>query len=59
MLLRSENSLPWSSRADWTPPSILRVPEVLTESEVVDAEAELKALERHAFAIVKSGDRIE
>jgi hypothetical protein len=24
--------------ADWTPPSILRVPEVLTESEVVDAE---------------------
>jgi hypothetical protein len=45
--------------ADWTPPSILRVPEVLTESEVVEAEAELKALERHAFAIVKSGDRIE
>ena len=45
--------------ADWTPPSILRVPEVLTESEVVEAEAELKTLERHAFAIVKPGDRIE
>jgi hypothetical protein len=37
---------------DWTPPSILRPPEVLTESELVEAEAELKALQRHVFAIV-------
>jgi len=36
----------------WTPPSILRPPEVLTESELVEAEAELKALQRHAFEIV-------
>jgi hypothetical protein len=38
--------------ADWTPPSILRPPEVLTESELVEAEAELKALQRHALEIV-------
>ena len=38
--------------AGWTPPSILRPPEVLTESELVEAEAELKALQRHAFEIV-------
>jgi hypothetical protein len=37
---------------DWTPPSILRPPEVLTESEVVEADGELKALQRHALAIV-------
>jgi hypothetical protein len=37
---------------DWTPPSILRPPEVLTESELVEAEAELKALQRHALEIV-------
>ena len=36
----------------WTPPSILRPLEVLTESELVEAEAELKALQRHAFEIV-------
>ena len=36
----------------WTPPSILRPPEVLTESELVEAEAELKVLQRHAFEIV-------
>ena len=36
----------------WTPPSILRPPEVLTETELVEAEAELKALQRHAFEIV-------
>jgi hypothetical protein len=36
----------------WTLPSILRPPEVLTESELVEAEAELKALQRHAFEIV-------
>ena len=37
---------------DWTPPSILRPPEVLTEAELATAEAELKALQRHAFEIV-------
>ena len=36
----------------WEPPSILRSPEVLTEAELVAAEAELKALQRHAFEIV-------
>jgi hypothetical protein len=36
----------------WMPPSILRLPEVLTEAEVVEAEAELKALRRHALAVV-------
>jgi hypothetical protein len=36
----------------WTPPSILRPPEVLTESELVEAEAELKALQRHALETV-------
>jgi hypothetical protein len=38
--------------ADWEPPSIFRSPEVLTESELVEAEAELKALQRHAFEIM-------
>ena len=38
--------------AGWTPPSILRPPQVLTEMELVEAEAELKALQRHAFEIV-------
>jgi hypothetical protein len=37
---------------DWMPPSIFRPPEVLTELEAVEAEQELKALQRHAFAIV-------
>ena len=37
---------------DWMPPSIFRPPEVLTELEAVKAEKELKALQRHAFAIV-------
>ena len=37
---------------DWEPPSIVRLPEVLTESELTEAEAELKALQRHAFEIV-------
>jgi len=35
----------------WTPPRILRPPQVLTEMELVEAEAELKALQRHAFEI--------
>ena len=37
---------------DWEPPSIFRPPEVLTEAELAAAEAELKALQRHAFEIV-------
>ena len=37
---------------DWTPPSLLRPPEVLTEAELVEAEAELKALQRHAMETV-------
>ena len=39
---------------DWEPPSILRPPEVVTESELAEAEAELKALQRHAFEIVRA-----
>ena len=36
----------------WTPPSILRPPEALSEAEVIEAEAELKALQRHALELV-------
>ena len=36
----------------WTPPSMFRQPEVLTEAEVVEAEGELKALQRHALEVV-------
>jgi hypothetical protein len=36
----------------WTPPSMFRQPEVLTEAEVIEAEAELKALQRHALEVV-------
>jgi hypothetical protein len=35
----------------WTPPSIFRRPEILTEIEVIEAEAELKALQRHALEV--------
>jgi hypothetical protein len=38
--------------ADWSPPSILKLPEALTEADVVEAEAELRALERHALAVI-------
>jgi hypothetical protein len=38
---------------DWMPPSIFRPPEVLTELEAVEAEKELKALQRHAFEMVE------
>ena len=34
---------------DWMRPSIFRPPEVLTELEAVEAEKELKALQRHAL----------
>ena len=36
-----------------TPPSMFRRPEVLTEAEVIEAEAELRALQRHALEVVK------
>ena len=38
--------------ADWSPPSILKLPEALTEADVVEAEAELRALQRHALELV-------
>jgi hypothetical protein len=38
--------------AGWTPPSILRLPEVLTEADVVEAERELRALQRHALEVI-------
>jgi hypothetical protein len=38
--------------AGWTPPSMFKLPEVLTEAEVIEAEAELKALRRHALEVV-------
>ena len=31
---------------------MFRSPEVLTEAEVIDAEAELKALQRHTLEVV-------
>jgi hypothetical protein len=36
----------------WMPPSMFQLPKVLTEVEVVEAEAELKALQRHALEVV-------
>ena len=41
----------------WTPPSICRSPQVLTEIEVIEAEAELKALRRHVPRGGRSRDR--
>jgi hypothetical protein len=38
--------------ARWTPPGMFRSPEVLTEAELVEAEMELKALQRHASEVV-------
>ena len=35
----------------WASPSMFQLPEVLTEAEVVEAEAELKALRCHALAV--------
>jgi hypothetical protein len=37
---------------NWAPPRIFRRPEVLTEVKVNEAEAELKALQRHALEVV-------
>jgi hypothetical protein len=36
----------------WTPPGMFRLLEVLTEAEVIEAEAELRALQRHALEVV-------
>jgi hypothetical protein len=41
----------------WTPPGMFRPPEVLTEAEVVEAEAELRALQRHALEVVDPAER--
>jgi hypothetical protein len=38
--------------AGWTPPGMFRLPEALTEAEVIEAEAELRALQRHALEVV-------
>jgi hypothetical protein len=36
----------------WVPPNIFQLPKVLTEAEVIETEAELKALQRHALELV-------
>jgi hypothetical protein len=41
---------------DWSPPSILKTSQALTEAEVVEAEAELRALQRHALGVIEPGD---
>ena len=41
--------------AAWVAPSMFRLPEVLTEAEVVEAEAELRAMQRHALELVDTG----
>jgi hypothetical protein len=39
---------------DWSPPSILKPPEFLTQADVFEAEAELRALQRHALEVIDS-----
>jgi hypothetical protein len=36
----------------WTSSSLFQLPEVLTEAEVIEDEAELRALRRHALEVV-------
>jgi hypothetical protein len=36
----------------WVPPNMFELPKVLTEAEVIEAEAELKALQRHALEVI-------
>ena len=38
--------------AEWMPPNMFQFPKRLTEAEVIEADEELKALQRYAFAIV-------
>ncbi len=45
--------------ACWIRPSIFRQPEVLTETELAEAMAELNALEQHAAEAVKSAVHVE
>jgi len=40
--------------ADWSPPSILTLREVLNDADVLEAEAELRALQRHALEVIDS-----
>jgi hypothetical protein len=37
----------------WEAPSILRPPEVLTEAELAEAEAEMRALQRHGLEVIE------
>jgi len=41
----------------WKPPSMFRQPEVPTEAEVIEAEAELRAMQRHALEVVDPAER--
>jgi hypothetical protein len=36
----------------WVAPNMFQLPKVLTEAEVIEAEGELKALQRHALEVV-------
>ncbi|MGC2822694.1 MAG: hypothetical protein WA322_00380 [Pseudolabrys sp.] len=36
----------------WVPPNMFQLLKVLTEAEVIEAEAELKALQRHALEVI-------
>jgi hypothetical protein len=36
----------------WVRPNMFQLPKVLTEAEVIEAEAELKALQRHALEVI-------
>ena len=36
----------------WVPPNMFQLPKVLTEAEVIEAEVELKALQRHALEVI-------
>ena len=35
----------------WVPPNMFQLPKVLTEAEVIEAETELTALQRHALEV--------
>jgi hypothetical protein len=51
MLRLSVNSLPNSGHRAGCH-RVFQLPKVLTEAEVIEAEAELKALQRHALEVV-------
>ena len=36
----------------WVAPNMFRAPETLTHAEVVEAEAELRAMQRHALEVI-------